>query len=87
MNKFKSEFISEFENIIDLFESNQTFGVVKFERFMKIADKYSNEYKSMVEKLEWVMDDQWEEEFCPICLGWKKNGHNEDCELGKLLEQ
>lgn len=45
-----------------------------------------DQYKNMLKKVEWLMDDQWEEEFCPVCLGWKKNGHEEDCELERLLK-
>ena len=49
---------------------------------LEVIDKY----KDMLKKLEWVMDDQWEEELCPMCLGWKKNGHNRDCELMDILK-
>jgi hypothetical protein len=46
-----------------------------------------DQYKNMLKKIEWIMDDQWEEEFCPVCLGWKKTGHEEDCELGNMLAE
>ena len=43
--------------------------------------------RELLEKMEWCDVDQGHryEASCPLCGGWKKFGHDADCELAKVL--
>lgn len=42
---------------------------------------------AMLERLEWVETPVFEEQWCPLCEGLKKNGHCDGCKLGNLLKR
>jgi hypothetical protein len=56
-------------------------------KLVENRDSLMVEYKNMLKELQWIMDEDWQEKLCPICESWERAGHDENCRLGKLLEQ
>ena len=46
-------------------------------------------YREMLKELEWCSIDYENrtESCCPVCGGWQKEGHIDDCELAALLKE
>jgi len=78
--------LSRMNELFEHLKNGKPSFIFKNGKLVETRDSLLIEYKNMLLELEWIMDDQWEEEFCPICLGWKKNGHDEGCRLEKLLK-
>ena len=62
----------------------------KSERALEVLQDKDDAAKArlaILRKLEWAKDGYDGQPFCPLCQSLKKNGHTEDCELGKLLKE
>ncbi len=45
------------------------------------AEATATRLRGLLSGIEWVVDPDSGERFCPHCLSWQKNGHAADCEL------
>jgi len=64
----------------------QVFGLRGNENARLIAA--APEMLALLEELEWsTKGDRRDENWCPICEGWFKQGHKPDCRLGNLLTE
>ncbi len=85
MNR-KSVF-SKMEKIVSDIESGNPIDPSDFISFANELGDWGLEATGLLKKLEWIMDDEWEEERCPICENWKKQGHDENCDFGKFMNE
>ncbi len=87
MNKNKSNFISELESIVELFESGKTLDVFRFKKFVEITQNLIREHRNTIKLLEWNSTDSDGDEYCSICENYKKDGHLDDCPVRTLFEK
>ena len=52
-----------------------------------MSSKHTPEMLEMLKKLQFPLEDCDGNPFCKICFRGKKNGHDENCKLGKLLRK
>lgn len=52
----------------------------------EILQSSNTKLKELLKSLEWI-DNDTDENHCPICRNFKSSGHAKDCALSKALEE
>ena len=61
--------------------------ILRNPRSIKEVIAAAPEMLEMLKKLQFPLEDCDGNPFCKICFRGKKNGHDENCKLGKLLKK
>jgi len=42
--------------------------------------------RAVLSQIEWIIDDECDNQFCPACNQWKTDKHKKDCQLKAALD-